>query len=236
MNETNANSLLVAILIVACVALGAGLQFMAASGNSGQPAVTASTTTITQTANPAIPLDNSTPYVLNLVITTSNTFNSSVGDQPAYYVLGPGGSLQSSANISLPAHRLVEVVITNYDEGNDTPIQPQYANVTGTVNGTMSVVSDAAVNSTQGASGIVVGRTQTVSGLPDSVLSHTFTVPQMGLNLPVAAESTVIAYFRTGGPGTYSWTCMTPCGSDPGGLGGAMLAAGWMSGSLAVVG
>jgi hypothetical protein len=129
---------------------------------------------------------------------------------------------------------MIEVVITNYDTGNATPVIPQYDNVSGTVNGTMSVVSNNGVNSTEGPSGIVIAGSQTVTSLPSALISHTFTAPQFNLNIPVAANSTVMAYFMTGAPGNYVWTCMTPCGSGNNGLAGAMETPGWMSGAITV--
>jgi heme/copper-type cytochrome/quinol oxidase subunit 2 len=214
-------------LILFALVLSTGLGYYFGSITTPQQSqVTTSTTTSTSSITPS-------PYVLTLVITTANTFNSSVGQQPAYYVLGPNG-LQSSANITLPANRMIEVVIMNYDEGNATPISPQYYNVMGTVNGTMSVISNNVINSSEGPSGIVITGTQTVSSLPAALISHTFTVPGLNLNIPVAAETTVIAYFMSGAAGNYAWFCTTPCGSGQDGLAGAMSTPGWMSGSIAV--
>ncbi|MDA4123338.1 MAG: hypothetical protein OK456_09185, partial [Thaumarchaeota archaeon] len=221
----NPAPILVAVLIVGSVALGGGIAFVATQNS--QSTVTSTVTSTQQVAG----TNSSVPYVLSLVITTNNMFNASVGDQPAYYVEGPNG-LQSSANITLPANRMIEVVIMNYDQGNATPISSQYDNVTGTVNGTMSVISNNVVNSSEGPSGIVIVGTQTVSSLVPALISHTFTAPQLNLNIPVAAETTVIAYFMTGGPGTYPWFCTTPCGSGNSGLAGAMETPGWMSGSI----
>jgi hypothetical protein len=175
----------------------------------------------------------SSPYELTLVITTNNLFNSSVGDQPAFFVLGPNG-LQSSASISLPANSLIQVVIVNYDSGNATPSSPEYYNVSGTVNGMMSLVNNTVVNSTQTSSGIVISGSQTVSSLPVDLISHTFTVPQLNLNLPVPANGTVIAEFKTGAAGNYMWDCTSPCGSGPEGNQGAMATPGWMTGTLVV--
>jgi hypothetical protein len=47
---------------------------------------------------------------------------------------------------------MIEVVITNYDTANATWVILRYDNVSGTVNGTMSVASNNGVNSTQGPS------------------------------------------------------------------------------------
>jgi hypothetical protein len=194
-------------------------------------------TTSKQTATATETLSSSSAanaaYTLTLVITTNNMFNSTVGDQPAYFVLGPNG-LQSSANIALPANRLIQVVIVNYDNGNATPSSPVYYNVNGTVGNMMTVVNNTVVNSSEGSAGIVITGSQTISSLPPALISHTFTVPQFGLNLPVPANGTVIADFMTGGPGNYVWTCTTPCGSGVNGTEGAMDTPGWMTGTLSV--
>jgi hypothetical protein len=215
------------LLIVVGLVLSTGLGYYFGSITTTQQSTTTETTTVSSSSV------SSSPFMLTLVITTNNQFNSSVGDQPAYYVLGPNG-LQSSANITLPANRMIEVVIQNYDQGNATPSLPEYYNVTGTVNGTMSVVDNNVVNSSEGPSGIVIAGTQVVSSLPPSMISHTFTVPQLKLNIPVAAETTDIAYFVTGASGTYVWFCTTPCGSGAEGTAGAMDTLGWMSGSITV--
>ncbi len=187
---------------------------------------TTSTTTSTTSAASA-------PYVVTLVITTNNTFNSTIGDQPAYYQLGPKG-LQSSAQINLPAHELIKLVIINYDNGAANLTDSQYAAVTGVVGNSIAVVNNSLVNSTMGASGIQIRGVENVSSLSASVISHTFTIPSLGINIPVAALSTEVAYFTLATAGTYSWFCMTECGSGAKGLGGAMVTPGWMSGSVVV--
>ncbi len=189
--------------------------------------------TVTFTATSSASNSNSTaPYVLTLVITTENTYNSTTGTQPAYYVLGPNG-LESSANIALPAHRLIKLVIICYDDGPANLTGSQYATVSGTQNNTISVVNNANVNSTQGAAGMQLNGGESVSSLPADSIAHTFTIPQLGINIPVAPSSTVIAYFTINQTGTYTWFCMTVCGSGPEGLSGAMETPGWMTGNLA---
>jgi hypothetical protein len=222
------SALMIVGLIVASVLAGIGLG-LAASQEGGFDGVA---TTVTQTTTVS-GQNTSAPYILTLIITTDNGFNSTIGDQPAYYVLGPSG-LESSANITLPAHRLIELVISNYDEGNASLSAPQYANVTGTEQGSELVYNNTAINSTEGPSGIVLRGSQTVSSLPLTEISHTFTVPSLGLNLPMASESTVVAYFTTGAAGTYVWLCETACGAGASGFAGAMSASGWMNGSMVV--
>jgi hypothetical protein len=216
------------ILVGLFFSAGLGYYVGALGSTSGSPGQTSTASSQTSSGG-----SSQTPYVLNLVITTSNVFNSSIGPQPAYYVVGTDGLL-SSATISLPAHQLIEVIITNYDTGNATPFEPQFEHVMGTNNDTIQVINNALINSSEGPSGIMLNGTQTVSSLQASEISHTFTVPGLNLNIPVAANTTEVAFFTTGDAGNFEWNCMTPCGSGPSGVEGAMLTPGWMSGTIVV--
>jgi hypothetical protein len=209
--------LTVAVLALALVigGLGAGL---AISGRAGPPITTTVTATSTTT-------NSTSPYVLTLVVTINNLFNSTAGDMPAFYVLGPSG-LQSSASISVPAHRLIELVIVNYDDGNANMTQSGVNVVSGTRGNTISATSNDNINSTQGSTGIVIRGEQTLSTVDPSVLAHTFSVPSIGLNVPLPVSSTVVAYFTINQAGTFTWLCQTLCGDA------AMSTPGWMTGSL----
>jgi heme/copper-type cytochrome/quinol oxidase subunit 2 len=230
------SSTVLAALIIAAlvVALTLGYYFgnITAPSKTSTSSVSTTTTTTTQTTSSSSS-NSSSPYVLTLVITTNNLYNSTFGDQPAYYVLGPNG-LQSSANISLPAHRLIKLVIICYDNGSATLLGPQYANVNGTQNKMETVVTNDNVNSSQGSSGIKLSGGQNVSSVSADNVAHTFTVPQIGLNLPIEPSSTVSAYFTLNQTGTFFWFCMTECGFGPTGQQGAMDTPGWMSGNLVV--
>jgi heme/copper-type cytochrome/quinol oxidase subunit 2 len=217
-----AAGILVIVVLIAAAGIAIGYGF----GTSVQISSRGTTTTTTVSAT------NSTePYVLTLVITTGNLFNSTIGDQPAYYVLGPNG-LQSSAEISVPAHGQIELVIVNYDDGSANLTGTQYENVTGTLGNRVALVNNSVVNSTEASSGIQVKGAEEVGSLPAGEIAHTFTVPSLGLNIPVGTSSTEVAYFTIDLPGTYTWLCMTACGSGANGLGGAMSTPGWMTGSL----
>lgn len=216
---------LIAVGLLLCSGLGYYFGSITRSSSSGGAILVQQTTTSSA--------DSSTPYVLTLEITTNNYFNASVGDQPAYYVVGQSG-LESSANITLPAHRTIELIIINFDQGNATLPSPQFANVSGTTSGTISLYSNYLVNSSESSSGIQIGGTTNVSSLSPSLISHTFTVPGLGLNIPVASQSTIVAFFTTGAPGNYVWVCESPCGSGANGTEGAMEAEGWMTGVLTV--
>ena len=146
-------------------------------------------------------------------------------------MLGSSG-LQSSAHITIPAHRLIELVIINYDDGSANISSSQYETVAGTINNQMTLVNNTMVNSTMTSSGIQVRGAENVTSLPADVIAHTFTIPSLGLNIPIGTSSTVVAYFMVNTTGTYSWLCMTACGAGPDGLDGAMSTPGWMTGSL----
>ena len=206
------------VLLAAGIGIGWGFQSTVAPSSGGKITVTSGV---------------QGTYPLTLVITTENTYNSTVGTQPAYYVLTSEG-LQSSANISLPANTTVKVTIVCYDDGNASLVNNQYANVQGTINGTITYTNNDDVNSTQGPSGIVLNGGETVTKVPPDLIAHTFTIPSLNLNIPVPLNSTVVAYFKTGSAGSYIWYCDTECGAGPTGVLGAMDTPGWMTGKVDV--
>lgn len=224
---TNAVVILVAVVVVAAAGIGVGWGVGTTVPSQSQE------TTVTVTSSSSVQPNSTAPYALTLVITTNNIYNSTVGDQPAYYVLGPNG-LESSANISLPAHRLIKLTIVCYDDGPANLTSSQYSTVSGTQGNVVTVVNNDNVNSSQGASGIQVNGGQTVSSVDPNNVAHTFTIPQLGLNIPVEPSSTVTAYFTLNQTGTFSWFCETQCGSGPDGTQGAMSTPGWMTGSVTV--
>ncbi|HEY6283521.1 MAG TPA: hypothetical protein VIW22_06315 [Nitrososphaerales archaeon] len=217
MNSSIIAGLTIVVLAVALVLGGFGAGAVFLGKNSAGV-----TTTITKTT-----ANSSSPYVVTLVISTLNIFNSTVGEMPSFYVLGPGG-LESAAKISLPVNRTIELVIVNYDQGNGTLVQPNVNAVSGTTDGSVLVASNSNINSSQGASGIVIKGGQRVSSVPLAQVSHTFTVPNLNLNIPVPLGSTVVATFTIHKAGSFLWFCLIACG-DP-----AMAAPGWMRGSVSV--
>lgn len=217
-NSTLIGGLTIAVLAVALILSGFGAAIAVGGAGGRTVATTTATTTVTNSSA-------SSPFVITLVLTNGNVFNSSSGAQPAYYVLGPNG-LESSAKIVIPAHRLIKLVIINYDDGNATLNLPNDNKVSGTSDGTVFIASNANTNSSQGPSGIVVKGGESVTSVVPAVLAHTFTVPSLNLNIPLPLSSTVVAYFTVDKAGTFLWYCETACG-DP-----AMSTAGWMTGSL----
>lgn len=224
-------SALVGIVAVVLFLAGLGIGYEV----NGSSTVSTTTTTVTTTSMTTTSVTGSgstnSTYNLTLVITTNSIYNATVGDQPAYFVLGPNG-LESSASISLPAHQLIKLVIVNYDDGPADLTNPQYSQVSGTQNNVESVVNNDNVNASQGPSAINVNGGETVSNVSADNIAHTFTIPQLNLNVPIPPSSIVTAYFTLSQTGTYSWFCMTLCGSGATGDQGAMSTSGWMTGSI----
>ncbi len=134
------------------------------------------------------------------------------------------------SSFTLPAHATVTVTVTDFD--NATPLTgalTRYATVTGTVGDAMQVqpIDLLSPNTPTGA-------VRTLHGLPPAQVAHTLTIPALGINVPMAGAARITFTLRTGRPGTYAWECMDPCGSGPGGLGGAMGRPGFMAGTITV--
>lgn len=131
----------------------------------------------------------------------------------------PGWPAFIPADIVVPAHTLVTVVIRNLDDGTAPLLKGDlaYTKVTGTA-GNVAEINEKLL----------------VHAIPNPRISHTFTVPKLHLNVPIPPSATVEFTFRTPGPGTYVWQCMAPCGTGPNGMGGPMVTNGYMTGTLVV--
>ena len=118
------------------------------------------------------------------------------------------------ANFSVPLG-VVHFVITNYDTGD------LWSGCTCQVTGTVGNVEQV-----NGAS---------LSSVSNTDVSHTFTVPALGVNVLVPGMSTVSFAISFSTPGYVHWLCNVPCGagdnpstSDP------MGDAGYMAGTITV--
>lgn len=140
----------------------------------------------------------------------------------------------------VPAHALITVIIHNYD--SQTLLRnPYFSQVSGTVGGTAScaATSDAQLTSSQAS--FCNGSPYQV--MPLDMTSHTFTIPSLGVSVPVGGIGgdgskgyiTIKFTFRTGGKGTFRWQCMVPCGAGMFGFGGPMSQLGYMNGLFHVV-
>jgi heme/copper-type cytochrome/quinol oxidase subunit 2 len=130
----------------------------------------------------------------------------------------------SPSNMVVPANSLVTVTIRDYDLGNTA--MPQYSPFT-TVQGTVGTIATA--------------DGQNYSSLASDKIAHTFTIPQLNVNVPLPGDgtqgkdyNTVTFSFRTGAAGTYTFRCYDPCGTGPMGMMGPMMSQGYMIGTLTV--
>lgn len=129
----------------------------------------------------------------------------------------------ASTSLSVPANSVVTVTIRNFDLGDAalTPNSP-LARVQGTIDGVA----------------VVDGKSYTA--LDPAKVSHTFTVPSLGLNVPIPGDApsdatylTVTFSFRTHGAGAYVFECLAPCGTGTG-FDGPMQSMAYMKGTVTV--
>ena len=132
------------------------------------------------------------------------------GPEPATDATGPG---PNDNNITVAAGVSVTFVITNIDTA-------VLLNFTGPVSMDFTVYNDTANG--QVASHYSAG--QSISSLP---ISHTFTIQDLNVNIPIPPDTIVTFTYTFATPGVYKYFCETPCG--PG-----MNLAGYMIGYLIV--
>jgi hypothetical protein len=92
--------------------------------------------------------------------------------------------------------------------------------------------------------GTVSGGTMTVNGVAGTAvtnanIAHTFTIAALGINVPLTKApeggvSTTVFTFTVDKAGSYTWSCMTPCGGGADGMTGSMATKGWMKGNVTV--
>lgn len=158
----------------------------------------------------------------------------------SYLVRNAAGRWIHTTLFQLPANSLIHVTLYEYD--SQGPLRNEaWGQVTGTTNGVE----------------YVNGKRTTVSNANGNTApAHTFTVPALGINVPLVGEpstvknlcstapcgtssphTTIHFSFRTPGPGNYRWQCFVPCGLGfLDGNGGPMQTLGYMGGFLQVVG
>lgn len=177
---------------------------------------------------------------VNMTVQTVGTIG--FGAHPtwvSYLVKGPNGQWIHSTLWQLPARTRVNVTLLEYDTGS--PLRNQALGiVTGTNGGGYSLNGKfvRVIDSDEG-----------------NGVAHTFTVPNIGINVPLygvssnaknpcsaapcplsATHNTIKFSFTTPGPGQYRWQCFIPCGlSYVDGNGGPMQTIGYMGGFLKVL-
>jgi hypothetical protein len=153
-----------------------------------------------------------------------------------YAVDARAGNWRHDTTFEVPAHAVVRVTIYQYDTASGLR-NPFMSQVSGTLGGVMTLDG---------------GLTRTI---PEGEASHGFTIPELGLSVPLPAveegaknpceqapcslanaHRTVSFEFRTPGKGLYRWQCFVPCAAGfITGFGGPMQTVGYMDGYIKVV-
>jgi hypothetical protein len=160
-----------------------------------------------------------------------------LGGNPTWvsYLARRGGRWHHTTTYELPANSLVDITIYQFDSATGLR-NPFLAQVQGTVGGQMRVDG------------------KTVRSIKPADASHTFTVPDLGVVVPLPgvagnapnqcaqmpcplsdAHRTVEFTIRTPADGDYRWQCFVPCAAGfVNGNGGPMQTIGYMDGFLEV--
>jgi hypothetical protein len=157
-------------------------------------------------------------------------------DWVSYLAKQPDGSWEQSTIFELPANSTIHVTVLQYD--TQTGLRnPFFGKPQGLVGGTMTVDG------------------RELSVLDPAEAAHTFTIPGLGVSVPlkgIAADAsnpcavapctqdhdhvTIEFTIKTGAPGTFRWQCFVPCAAGfLNGNGGPMQTVGFMDGFVDVV-
>jgi len=193
-------------------------------------------------------------------VTLMTTPQTTVTDKPdwvSYFIKNPStGQFVHTTYFKVPADTQVNITILGYD--GCTPLRnPLWGKVTGTA-GNVEVVRYYNGKAYSGPQAISL-----LNSWADCSVQHTFAIPGLGLNVPVASPNTVaennalcgtspcvantadqalaphtVVRFSFKTPkagGTFRWQCFVPCGGGfVDGNGGPMATVGYMMGQMEV--
>lgn len=234
----------VTTLVIAFVAVVAIGVFVAMHFISGKP-----------------PVENYTPYAsggqVNVVLQTAP--QTTVSDKPdwvTYFIKDPKtGQFVHTTYFAVPANTKVNVTVLGYD--GCTPLRnPLWGRVTGVAGGVENV------SYFNGKTMAAPQAISTFDSWADCSVQHTFAIPGLGINVPIASPTTedennnlcgsspctadpsdantphTVINFSFTTPkngGTYRWQCFVPCGGGyVDGNGGPMATLGYMMGQMEV--
>ena len=235
----------VVTLVVAFLAVVAGVAFVAFEFIGAQPAV-----------------ENYTPYasggqVSVIMMTTAQTTVTNKPDWVSYFIKNPStGNFDHTTYFAVPADTKVNMTIYGYD--GCTPLRnPLFGKVSGTVGDVENVSFFNGKTFTPSAP------LTTFDSWANCSVQHTFAIPGIGLNVPVASVTTYnenanllcgtspcteangdanaphtvvkFSFMTPKAGGTYRWQCFVPCGLGyVDGNGGPMGTPGYMMGEMEV--
>ena len=125
--------------------------------------------------------------------------NSGIVPAPATNTTAPG---TNDNNVTVKAGTTVDFVLTTID----TAVLQNFSDVVTTP---FTVYNDT-------ASGQVISRYSEGQAISNMPISHTFTITQLGVNIPIPATTVVNFSVTFSKAGTYMFTCETPCGPGMG--------------------
>jgi hypothetical protein len=190
------------------------------------------------------------------MMTTAQTTVTNKPDWVTYFIQNPATKqFDHTAYFSVPANTTVHMTVLGYD--GCTPLRnPLYGKVTGTVGN---------VEHVQYYNGTTMSAPQAISTFnswANCSVQHTFAIPSLGLNVPIASVTTVkenenlcgtspctaangdansphtvvtFTFKTPSTPGAYHWQCFVPCGLGyVDGNGGPMGTPGYMAGQMEV--
>jgi hypothetical protein len=183
---------------------------------------------------PAVSASGSPPHVRLTVQTVASIGFGPHPDWVSYLVQNSKGKWVHSTVFKVPANSLVTMTILQYDTA--TGLRNPY------FGGPQGLVGEMTIDG------------KPAPALDPDLASHTFSVPELGVSVPLKgvpdnaknqcsvapctlaqAHETITFTFRTGKKGTYRWQCFVPCAAGfILGNGGPMQSVGYMDGYLDV--
>ncbi len=179
----------------------------------------------------------STGGITNITVQTVAAYGHAPHpDWVSYLVKNEQGNWVHSTIWKVPANSTVRMTVLQYD-GDSGLRNPFLGQPRGVIGGTITLN----------------GKTVNVINPDDA--SHTFTIPDLGVSVPLEgvadnapnqcgvapctlaeAHNTITFEFHTGKPGIHRWQCFVPCAAGwLYGFGGPMQTVGWMDGFIKVV-
>lgn len=191
----NKENTTIVILIILAIAVSGFLGFYIST--LAMTKFSASTQTHTTTVNvDVVPDFGGATY--DAFVLPSNIENTVV-PSPATNTTGPG---PNDNNITVTVGTTVKFVVTSWDNALNQNFTGQASTPFTAYNDTASGQVASAYNSGQSISMMAIG--------------HTFSIPQMGVNVPIPPTTAVIFSLTFSKSGIYEYTCDSPCGPGMG--------------------
>lgn len=197
MEAKNKENSIIALLVIVAIIVSGLLGYYVSS-------IAMSSSAKSTTASPVVNVNVVPDYggaTYDAFVLPTNVENGYV-PAPATNTTGPG---VNDNNITVTAGTTVKFVVTSWDNAINE-------NFTAQVSTPFTAFNDTA--SGQVASAYSEG--DNISAMP---IGHTFSIPQLGVNIPIPPTTAVVFSLTFSKPGVYEYTCDTPCGPGMGLMG-----------------